>query len=138
VHGIPRILLAKEGISCNAACARLTNLTAGHVVLSDNPEAERMWSDALYSAVGLAVPFKIVSSDEAIFEAVRQNDLDEGEAFFVIRAFIKKFPAIHRAGPDAERLRSMARAAVDRPFRDELFGKPDFATGWERRIEEIL
>ena len=138
VHGIPRILLEKEGISCEEACSRLANLTSGHVVLSDNPEAEWMWSEALFSAIGLPVPFKIASSDDAIFEAVRQSGLDEGEAFFVIRAFIKKFPAIHRAGPDAERLRSMARAAIDRHFRDELFGKADFAAGWEHRIEEIL
>ncbi|MGY3582429.1 hypothetical protein ACVIGB_000647 [Bradyrhizobium sp. USDA 4341] len=138
IHGIPRVLLELEGIPCPEACNRLINLTAGHIVLSDNPEAERMWSEALFATVGLPAPFTIVSADEAIFEAVRELGFDEGEAFFVIRSFIKKFPSIHRAGPDAERLRALARSVLDRAFRDELFGKPDFAAGWEQRIGEIV
>lgn len=138
IHGIPRVMLEVEGLACEEACRRLTVLTAGHLVLSDNPEAERMWSEALFHTVDLPVPFTIAGIDEAIFQAVRQAGLDEGETFFVLRAFLKRFPSIHRAGPDAERLRNLARAALDPSFRDQLFGQPDFAAGWEKRIGEIL
>lgn len=138
VHGIPRVMLEVEGLPCEEACRRLTILTAGHVALSDNPEAERMWSEALFDTAGLPVPFTIAAAEEAIFETVRQSDLDEGEAFFVMRAFLKRFPSLHRAGPDAERLRNLARATLDVSFRDQLFGQPDFAAGWESRIREIL
>ena len=138
IHGIPRVLLEAEGLDCAEACRRLGSLTAGHYVLSDNPEAERMWSETLFDAVGMNVPFEVASADEAIYAAVRQRGMDEGEAFFVIRSFAKRFPSVHRAGPDAERLRNLARAVLDRAFRDQLFDAPDFTSGWESSIGEIL
>ncbi len=138
IHGIPQVLLDAEGIDVAEACRRLTAATAGRVVLSDYPKAEEQWSERLFDAADLRVPFRIDPFEDYLWARAEKAGMDPGEAFFVLHAYAHLFKREHRAGPDAFQLATVVRAALDRTFRDELFGIPGYGIDWPKDMQTLV
>jgi hypothetical protein len=130
IHGIPRVLLDAEGVSTEEACRRLTAATHGRPVISDHPKVETEWSERLFDAHGLRVPFVVDSFEDYLWHRAEADGIDPGEAFFVLHAHAHHFKSVHRAGPDSFRMTEVVRATVDRKFRDSLFGREGFGLNW--------
>lgn len=137
VHGIPPILLEAEGLDVTEACRRLTSATAGRLVLSDYPSAEELWSARLYDAVGQDVPFKVEHYGDWLWDRAERAGMDPAEAHFVMHAFAHRFKRPHRAGPDTFQMVAVTRAALDRGYRDELFGSPGYGIDWAKDFEGL-
>lgn len=138
VHGIPQVLLEVEGIEAEEACRRLTAATAGRIVLSDHPGAEEMWSERLYDAVGQRVPFRVDPFGDYLWDRAEKAGMDPNEAFFVWHAFMHRFERPHRAGPDTFQMTVVVRAALDRAFRDELFGIEGYGIDWNKDFQTLV
>lgn len=130
VHGIPQVLLEAEGIDVAEACRRLTAATAGRTVISDYPKVEELWSERLFDAADLRVPFVVRPFEDYLWERAEQAGMDPGEAVFVMHAHAHHFKSEHRAGPDSFRMAEVVRAALDRTYRDDLFGIPGYGIDW--------
>lgn len=137
VHGIPQALLDVEGIETDEVCRRIAAATAGRTVISDFPRVEMAWSERLFSAHGLRVPFVVHAFEDYLWERAAAEKVDPGEAFFVMHAHAHRFKSVHRAGPDSFRMTEVIRAVVDREFRDKLFGRKGYGTNWTVDMQDL-
>lgn len=137
VHGIPQVLLDVEGITTDEACRRLAAATKGRTVISDFPRVEMKWSERLFNAHGLRVPFVVHAFEDYLWERAAAEKIDPMEAFFVMHAHAHRFKAIHRAGPDSFRMTEIIRATVDREFRDKLFGRKGYGINWTDDMRDL-
>lgn len=101
VHGIEPEQLRQQGISAEAACARLNQALAGQQVVSDACEYDGFWLRRLFDACGLQPSFRLVGL-EAVLAA------EEWEQYQLIaRSQFRR----HRALADVEALIEAIEAA---------------------------
>jgi hypothetical protein len=137
VHGIPEILLDAEGVATEEACRRLAAATEGRTVISDYPLVETQWSERLFDAHGLRVPFVVHDFGDYLWHRAEAEGIDPMEAHFVMHAHAHRFKTVHRAGPDSFRMTEVVRATVDRNFRDSLFGRKGYGTNWAADMQDL-
>jgi hypothetical protein len=115
--GITRSLLDKEGVDASEAGDRIEEALQGKMVVSDNPEDDGRWLIRLK-------PFWMHEGIRSIkdFETKSIYELSRSlgyEAFdLLLRKTRKRYPHIHRAGPDSLRMAATFRLLIDPGFRD--------------------
>jgi hypothetical protein len=117
-HGISRERLEAEGIDAASVYANLIDLTPRYRLLSDS-DLDQGWVDTLAAAIGKPSPFVIDNARDLYDQLsgagpfLEWSDVHEAE-----QVAHRRFPTVHRAGADAQRL-----AEVIRQLRQM---KPDF------------
>lgn len=119
LHGMGRDAVCRDGEPAAAVAHAMSAAAGDGWVASDAPEADGAWVDRLYAAAGLERPFRIVDVGEALLglgvpveaAVARARAWDRARA-----AAARRFPHVHRAGPDALALAAAWRAAADPSF----------------------
>lgn len=110
VHGICRRQL-DLALDAGEVVRQLMQHIGGRLVLSDAPNYDGRWLKRLFSATG-RTDFPALHDFHA---AINDIFMDNPEALDWAYEYLRRHPAPHRAGPDAERLlRALLRAANTR------------------------
>jgi hypothetical protein len=121
--GITQTLLAQEGVDPGQAGDMIEEALQGKVVVSDNPEDDDKWLIRLK-------PFWLHAGVRSIkeYETKLIYELSQSlgyETFdTLLRKTRKRYPHIHRAGPDALRTAATFRLLIDPAFRDFIANSP--------------
>jgi hypothetical protein len=121
--GITRTLLAEEGVDAGQAGDMIEEALQGKVVVSDNPEADGMWLIRL-KPFWLHEGVRSIKEYETkmIYELSRSLGYETFDT--LLRKTRKRYPHIHRAGPDALQMAATFRLLIDPDFRDFIANSP--------------
>jgi DNA polymerase III epsilon subunit-like protein len=115
IHGISRATVEREGRPAEKVARELAAAVAGHIVVTDSIAGDGFWLARLYAASGRR-PFRLEPHIAVIetFSTVKGTALSS-ELREADEIASRRFPARHRALPDARRLVEIVRIVLDIP-----------------------
>ncbi len=129
IHGVSYADLVARGVPPPDVPGRLERAWTGAFLVSDNPPADAAWIAMAYAALDRPMPWRLHDFDVVLNALIIWSGLSSTEAAAIVIAAERRLPVPHRAGPDARRLHTIARALVDSTWRDMLTDPDAVAAG---------